>query len=76
MLLVEAYASVGQHKRAAEILQALLADRPDSAQVRFDLAMTYGSLGSLDAAVRQYREGLRLKPKDCAGLMGARQDSA
>ena len=76
MLLVEAYASVGQHKRAAEILQALLADRPDSAQVRFDLAMTYGSLGSLDAAVRQYREGLRLKAQGLRGIDGASQDSA
>ena len=70
MLLVEAYASDGQDKRAAEILEELLTERPGSAKVRFYLAMTYASLGSLDVAVRHYREGLRLKPKDCAGLMG------
>ncbi|PYV33300.1 MAG: hypothetical protein DMG09_22570 [Acidobacteria bacterium] len=70
MLLVEAYASDGQDKRAAEILEELFTERPGSAKVRFYLAMTYASLGSLDVAVRHYREGLRLKPKDCAGLMG------
>ena len=70
MLLVEAYAAVGQPKRAAEILEALLAEKPDSAEVHFCRAMNYGSLDSFDAAVREYREGLRLKPHDSAGLMG------
>jgi tetratricopeptide (TPR) repeat protein len=70
MLLAEAYAAEGQDKQAAETLEALLAERPDSAEVRFYLAITYASLDSLDLAVKHYREGLRLKPNDCMGLMG------
>ena len=70
MLLAKAYAAERQDKHAAEILEALLAERPKSAEVHFYLAITDASLDSLDAAVGHYREGLRLKPNDCTGLMG------
>ncbi len=70
MLLVEAYAAAGQHQRAEEILNTLVAEEPASAEVRFYRAMTYASLDSMDVAVREYREGLRLKPHDSVGLMG------
>ena len=70
MLLAQTDSYVGQDKAAAKILETLLAERPNSAEVRFNLAMTYARLESLDAAVTQFREGLRISPKDTAGLMG------
>ena len=70
MLLVEAYASGGQDKRAREILEKLLLTSPNSAKVHLDLAITDAHLGDLDDAVEQYREALRLSPEDCTALMG------
>ena len=70
MLLVEAYASVGEDKPAAQVLEKLLAEKPDSAEVRLKLAISYAHLGSLDAAVGQYREALRLNSENDTALMG------
>lgn len=70
LLLAETDAYVGENKRAVEILKALVAEKPDSAEAHYDLALTYAHSGSIEAAVTQFREELRLKPKDCAALMG------
>ncbi|HEV2380438.1 MAG TPA: tetratricopeptide repeat protein [Terriglobia bacterium] len=70
MLLVEAYASIEQDKPAAELLEKLLTEKPDSAEVRLKLAISYAHLGSLDAAVGQYREALRLNSENGTALMG------
>ena len=70
MLLVEAYASLGQNQRAVAILEELSKQKPDSAKVHFYLAMAYVTSELFEAAAGQYREGLRLEPKNGAGLMG------
>jgi len=70
MLLANAYAAGGQDKRAAEILAKLAGEKPDSAEVHLNLAITDAQLGALDAAVDQYRQALRLNPKDSTALMG------
>jgi tetratricopeptide (TPR) repeat protein len=70
LLLAETDAYVGQDKRAAQLLEALAVERPDSPEVHFNLALTYARLGALDPAIRQFRDELRLNPKDCAGLLG------
>lgn len=70
MLLAKAYIANGENNKAAKTLEVLSTVKPDCAQIRFNLAAVYGSMGSLDAAVTQYREGLRLSPKDGEGLMG------
>lgn len=70
MLLIQAFHSNKQDKRATQILERLVAERPDSADLHINLALMYTRLGMLNAAVKQYHEGLLLKPQDCAGLMG------
>ena len=45
MLLAEAYETAGNNKLAAQILEGLLPERPNSADVRFRLAGVYRSLG-------------------------------
>jgi Flp pilus assembly protein TadD len=70
LLLAETDAYVGQNKQAAEVLNSLIAERPDSSEVHLDLALTYARLGLLPAAIRQFQEQLRLEPENCPGLLG------
>src|SRR6185437_1775966 len=58
MLLAEAYITTGKGKPAAQTLEALLPERPNSAELRLKLATAYASLGSYDASIDQYRAGL------------------
>jgi tetratricopeptide (TPR) repeat protein len=68
-LLAEAYSHLGQDEHAAEILNALSVEGPDSAQVRFSLGLADARLGRLPEAVKQFQEELRLKPNEADGLI-------
>jgi Flp pilus assembly protein TadD len=70
MLLVQAYATAGQDKPAAKVLKKLLEERPDSAEVHLNLAITDAHLDLLDAASIQFRETLRLEPENTTALLG------
>jgi tetratricopeptide (TPR) repeat protein len=70
LLLAETDAYVGQDKQASEVLNSLVAERPDSAEVHLDLALAYARLGLLPAAIKQFQEELRLQPQNRAGLLG------
>ncbi|HTO50090.1 MAG TPA: tetratricopeptide repeat protein [Burkholderiales bacterium] len=52
----------GRWTEAAGHLEALVAERPDSAQTRNALANCYNRLGRVSDAVREYREAFRAAP--------------
>ena len=68
-LLAEAYSHLGQDERAAEILNALSVECPDSTQVHFSLGLADMRLGRLPEAVIQFQQELRLKPNEANGLL-------
>ena len=70
MLLVQAYGAAGQDKQNAELLQKLLAEHPESADLHLNLAITDAHLGKLEAAIAQFCETLRLEPDNTTALMG------
>ncbi|MDF1554400.1 MAG: tetratricopeptide repeat protein [Deferrisomatales bacterium] len=57
------YAERGDWKRAIEVLQDCLRDRPDLAAVHYNLAVAYGATGQVTRAREHLRKALLLAPR-------------
>ncbi len=58
------YADRGDWKRAIEVLQDCLRDRPDLAAVHYNLAVAYAATGQVTRAKEYLRKALLLAPRD------------
>lgn len=65
----------GEHGRARQILEEVLATFPDSAAVRYELACFEATAGDRDAAVERLREAIERAP-DVAAYARADEDFA
>ena len=76
VLLAEAYRIAGKDKLAAQTLERLLFERPNSAELRFRLAKVYGSLGSFEDSAKQYHGSITSQPRTLHGFTGIGENSA